>query len=42
MPTIIILKYDATKCNKNIEDLKKTKEKKGSAADNLKENPISL
>ncbi len=36
MPAGIILKYDATKCNKNIEDLKKTKEKTGSAAEKRK------
>ena len=42
MPTIIILKYDATKCNKNIEDLKKTKEKNGISSGEKKENPICL
>lgn len=35
MPAGIILKYDATKCNKNIEDLKRQK-KTGSVAEKRK------
>jgi hypothetical protein len=42
MPTIIILKYDATKCNKNIEDLKRQKKKNGISSAEKKENPICL